>query len=70
MIMKLMNALTALLFGSGILALVVGPCAGVYSLGKGIIGLIVMWVLALTLRVYLTTRDDEDLNYSRRQVRR
>ncbi len=71
MITKLMNALTALLFGLGILALVVGPCAGVYTLGKGVIGLVVMWVLAMTLRVFLITREDnEDLSYSRREVRR
>ena len=57
---RFMNAFTALLFGCGILVLCVGlfvPDA--YTWKLGIIGLVTLWVIALALRVFLVTRDDD-----------
>lgn len=68
---RMLNAFTALLFGSGILVLAVGVFDDAYAWGLGVVGLVTLWVIAFALRVYLVTRDDdEDLGYSRRQVRR
>ncbi len=68
---RLLNSFTALMFGSGILVLCVGLFADAYNWKLGVVGLVTLWVLAFALRVYLITRDDEEeLGYSRRQVRR
>jgi hypothetical protein len=67
---RLLNAFTALLFGSGVLVLAVGVFGDSYNWGLGIVGLVTLWVLAFALRVFLVTRDDEELSYSRRRVRR
>lgn len=67
---RFLNSFTALLFGSGILVLAVGLFDDAYSWGLGVVGLVTLWVIAFALRVYLTTRDDEEEIYSRRQVRR
>jgi len=68
---RLLNSFTALMFGSGILVLCVGLFSDAYSWGLGVVGLVTLWVLAFALRIYLITRDDEEeLSYSRRQVRR
>jgi hypothetical protein len=68
---RLLNAFTALLFGSGVLVLAVGVFGDSYNWGLGIVGLVTLWVLAFALRVFLVTRDDEEeLGYSRRRVRR
>jgi hypothetical protein len=68
---RLLNSFTALMFGSGILVLCVGLFSDAYSWGLGVVGLVTLWVLAFALRVYLISRDDnEELDYSRRQVRR
>ena len=56
---RFMNAFTALLFGSGILVLCVGLFADVYNWKLGVIGLVTLWVIALALRVFLVTRDDD-----------
>jgi hypothetical protein len=53
------NALTALLFGGGILVLCVGLFADAYSWKLGVIGLVTLWVLAFALRVFLVTRADD-----------
>jgi hypothetical protein len=68
---RLLNAFTALLFGSGVLVLAVGVFGDSYNWGLGIVGLVTLWVLAFALRVFLVTREDEEeLGYSRRRVRR
>jgi uncharacterized membrane protein YqjE len=67
---RLLNAFTALLFGSGVLVLAVGVFGDSYNWGLGIVGLVTLWVLAFALRVFLVTRDDEELSYSRRRLRR
>jgi hypothetical protein len=35
-----------------------------------VVGMVTLWVLAFALRVFLVTRDEEELDYSRRRVRR
>ena len=68
---RFLNSFVALLFGSGIVALIVGPFTGLYGWGRGLIGLTVLWVLALTLRVYLVSGTDwQELTYSGRHIRR
>jgi hypothetical protein len=53
------NALTALLFGIGILVCVVGLFTDQYSWQIGVIGLVAAWVLAFALRVFLVGRSDD-----------
>jgi hypothetical protein len=67
---RLLNAFTALLFGSGVLVLAVGVFGDSYNWGLGVVGMVTLWVLAFALRVFLVTRDEEELDYSRRRVRR
>ena len=68
---RFLNSFAALMFGSGVLVLAVGIFGDTYNWGLGVVGLVTLWVLAFSLRVYLVTRDDEEeLGYSRRQVRR
>ncbi len=50
MIEKHTNAFTALLFGCGVLVLVVGLFSDRYSWQYGIIGMVAFWVVALALR--------------------
>jgi hypothetical protein len=58
---RFMNAFTALLFGSGILVLCVGLFAESYSWKLGIIGLVTLWVIAFALRVFLVSRNDDEV---------
>ncbi len=46
------NALSVFLIGLGVLLLVLGPCAEIYSIGYGLIGLVASWVAAITIRVF------------------
>jgi len=45
------DALTIFLMGLGFLLLVLGPCAGFYSIAIGFVTLVGCWVVAITLRV-------------------
>jgi len=47
------NALTLFILGLGVLVLVLGPCLGLYGFGPGFVGLVISWVLAIPLRLYL-----------------
>ena len=51
MIGKHMNAFAALLFGCGVLVLVVGLFSDRYSWQYGVIGMVAFWVVAFALRV-------------------
>jgi hypothetical protein len=53
------NALVVFLIGLGVLILVLCPCAGLYGVGLGFIGLVASWVMAITLRVYHVGPRDE-----------
>ena len=46
------NALSVFLFGLGVLLLILGPCADLYSIAYGVIALVATWVLAITIRVF------------------
>ena len=62
--MRILNSITALLFGSGVLVLCVGLFSDAYTWGLGVVGMVTLWVIAFALRVYLVTRDnDEGLGY-------
>jgi hypothetical protein len=54
------NTVTVFSLGLGILVLVLGPCAGLYSIGLGFVGLVSSWVLGLTVRAYLCGRQEDD----------
>lgn len=47
------NALTLFILGLGVLALVLGPCLGLYGFGPGFVGLVISGVLAMPLRLHL-----------------
>jgi hypothetical protein len=59
------NALSVFLFGLGILLLILGPCAGFYSIAMGLIALVSCWVIAVTIRVFYFggTRDERQSQY-------
>ena len=46
------DALSVFLMGLGVLLLILGPCAGLYSIAMGVIALVACWVIAVTLRVF------------------
>jgi uncharacterized membrane protein YqjE len=55
MIGKHMNALAALLFGCGVLVLVVGLLTDRYSWQYGVIGMVAFWVVAFAFVVFVAT---------------
>jgi len=52
---RLSSTLVALLFGLGILVLIIGLLTDAYSWRMGIIGLVALWGAAFVLRVFLVT---------------
>jgi len=60
------SALSVFLFGLGILLLILGPCADLYSIAHGLIALVATWVLAITIRVfYFGAGSEEDNRHGR-----
>lgn len=59
------DALTIFLMGLGVLLLVLGPCAGLYTIAIGFVALVGCWVVAITLRVlyFGGTRDERHGRY-------
>ena len=58
---RFMNAFTVMLYGLGVLVFVAGLFADVWSWKMGIVGMVALWVVGFTLRVYTFTNDaDED----------
>jgi uncharacterized membrane protein YqjE len=55
MIGKHINAFSALLFGCGVLVLVVGLFTDSYGWQYGVIGTVAFWVIALALRAFMAT---------------
>src|SRR5512136_1923257 len=55
MIGKHINAFAALLFGCGVLVLVVGLFSDRYSWQYGVIGMVAFWVVAFALRALMAT---------------
>ena len=46
------DALSVFLMGFGVFLLILGPCADLYTIGYGLVGLVAAWVLAVTMRVF------------------
>ena len=46
------EALSIFMMGLGIFLLILGPCAGFYSIAIGLVALVACWVVAITLRVF------------------
>lgn len=46
------DALSVFLMGLGVLLLILGPCAGFYSIAMGLVALVASWVLGVTIRVF------------------
>lgn len=61
-----MDALSIFMMGLGFLLLILGPCAGLYSVAMGLVALVACWVLAITIRVFYLggTRNDSRYRYS------
>jgi hypothetical protein len=57
---RTLDALSALVLGLGVLLFLLAPCAGIYSLGHGLIALVATWVVGHSLRVYLSGFVDND----------
>jgi len=47
-----MDALSIFMIGLGVFLMILGPCAGFYSIKLGLVALVACWGLAITLRVY------------------
>jgi len=60
-----MDALSIFLMGLGVFLLILGPCAGFYSIAMGLVGMVACWVLAITIRVFYFggTRDERHSRY-------
>jgi hypothetical protein len=54
------DALSVFLMGLGVLLLILGPCAGLYSISYGLIALVASWVLAITMRVFFFGGGSDD----------
>jgi hypothetical protein len=67
---RFMNAFTVLIYGLGAVVFIAGVFAGVYSWKIGLIGAVVLWVIGITLRVYVfsTDEDEEFGNYEPREL--
>jgi len=46
------DALSVFLMGLGVLLLILGPCAELYTISYGLIALVASWVTAITIRVF------------------
>jgi hypothetical protein len=46
------DALSIFVMGLGVFLLILGPCAGFYSIAMGLVALVACWVLAITIRVF------------------
>jgi hypothetical protein len=67
---RFMNAFTVLIYGLGAVVFIAGVFAGIYSWKIGLIGAVVLWVIGITLRVYVfsTDEDEEFGNYEPRRL--
>ena len=55
---RLAQTLVAALVGLGILVLLISLLTDAYSWQAGIVGLVVLWVLAFALRVFVITQEE------------
>ena len=54
------DAFTVFLLGLGVLGLVLGLCTDLYSPALGVVALVGLWVIAISLRVYMVARDRDE----------
>ncbi len=59
------DALSVFLMGLGVLLLILGPCADLYSVNYGLIGLVASWILAITIRVFFFGGSDNTPRHRR-----
>jgi hypothetical protein len=57
---RTLDALSVFVLGLGVMLFLLAPCAGVYSLGHGLIALVATWVVGHSLRTYLSGFVDDD----------
>lgn len=57
---RTLDALSVFVLGLGVMLFLLAPCAGVYSLGHGLVALVATWVLGHTLRTYLLGFVDDE----------
>jgi hypothetical protein len=57
---RTLDALSVFVLGLGLMLFLLAPCAGVYSLGHGLVALVATWVTGHTLRTYFLGFVDED----------
>jgi len=59
------DALTIFVMGLGVLLLVLGPCAGFYSIAIGFVALVGCWVVGISLRTLFFggTRNEHNNRY-------
>jgi len=57
------DALSIFMMGLGVFLLILGPCAGFYSIAIGLVALVACWVLAVTIRVFYFDGAHEDRRY-------
>ena len=50
---RTLDALSVFVVGLGVMLFLLAPCAGLYSVGHGLVALVATWVLGHTLRTYL-----------------
>lgn len=57
---RTLDALSVFVLGLGVMLLLLAPCAGLYSLGHGLVASIATIVVGHTLRTYLSGFVDDD----------
>ena len=60
---RVIDALSIFMMGLGVFLLILGPCAGFYSIAMGLVALVACWVLAVTIRVFYFGGAREDHRY-------
>ena len=57
---RTLDALSVFVLGLGVMLFLLAPCAGIYSLGHGLIALVATWVVGHSLMTYLSGFVDDD----------
>ncbi len=57
---RTLDALSFFVLGLGVILFLLAPCAGVYSLGHGLVAMVATWVAGHTLRTYLLGFVDDE----------
>lgn len=57
---RALNALSVFIFGIAVILFLLAPCAGLYSLGQGLVAMVATLVIGHTIRTYLEGFVDDD----------